>query len=167
MARDATTRLYDVDQHRTVLKRLFDKEKYDHAEIFFRARRGKLIELDRLYESLWATRLSGGTRSGVVSLVVTIEGDVVVEDKQSILRSPGSERRFILVSESEAKGEKAQKTKLEEMREVIGNGAKVIRVTGRIDGWRGKWPEVLKKPFSNSVRILVTGFETASEKDTP
>ena len=59
MARDATARLYDVDEDSVVFKKLQKTQKYDQGTISFRSRKGKLIDLDKLHESIWATRLSG------------------------------------------------------------------------------------------------------------
>ena len=104
MVRDATARLYDVDQHRTVLKRLtFENKKYELGEVVFQAKKGRSVDLEKLHESLWATRLSGGTRSGVLSLEVTVLGEVSVEEKQTMLRPPGSSPPFVLVGDPDAK----------------------------------------------------------------
>ena len=75
MARDATARLYDVDEDTVVFVKLQQKERYDQGTVTFRARSGKLIDLDKLHESIWATRLSGGTRSGfAVCPLIAISG---------------------------------------------------------------------------------------------
>ena len=58
------------------------------------------------------------------------------------------------------KPDEGAKTKFEEMREAIARGQKVIRVTGRVAGYRGKWPQVLNRPLATPPRILVTSFET-------
>ena len=49
MARDATARLYDVDEDSVVFKKLEKTEKYDQGTITFRARRGRLIDRDKLH----------------------------------------------------------------------------------------------------------------------
>jgi hypothetical protein len=170
VARDATSRLYDVDQHRIVFKRNFDKEKYDFGDIVFQAKKGRLIDLDKLRESIWATRLSGGTRSGVVSLLVTIEGDVRIEQEQLIVLPSGSSRKFVLAglpdakTEKGEKGEKSGKGKFEALRAAVAQGEKVIRVTGTVDGWKGKWPEALKKIRMTPPKIFVSGFEITKAK---
>ena len=76
MARDATARLYDVDAQSVVFNRLKLTDRYDQATITFRAKKDKLIDLEQLHESVWATRLSGGTSSGVVCLKITAVGQV-------------------------------------------------------------------------------------------
>ncbi|MEK6235650.1 MAG: hypothetical protein N2C14_13155, partial [Planctomycetales bacterium] len=67
-----------MDEQSVTFKRLQQSKRYDHAIVTFRARKGGLIRLDKLHESVWATRLSRGTRSGLVRLDVTAVGKVVV-----------------------------------------------------------------------------------------
>ena len=47
------------------------------GEITFRAREGRLVDLDKLHESIWATRLSGGTGMALNWLDVTAVGEVI------------------------------------------------------------------------------------------
>ena len=96
MARDATARLYDVDAETISFKRFNKTGKYDTGTVTFRAKTGKLIDLDKLHESVWATRLSGGTSSGLVSLEVTVAGTIVVADKETTLKVTGAEPEFVL-----------------------------------------------------------------------
>ena len=96
MAVDATARLYDVDEDSVVFKKLDRSKKYDQGVLTFRARKGKLIDLDKLHESIWATRLSGGTRSGLVSLEVVAVGKLVKTQDGAVLRVDGSKREFLL-----------------------------------------------------------------------
>ena len=76
MAREAIARLYDVDEDTVVFKKLNKTDQYDQGVVTFRARKGKLIDLEKLHESIWASRLSGGTRSGLVSLEVVAIGEI-------------------------------------------------------------------------------------------
>ena len=155
MACDATARLYDVDEDSVVFKRLQTTESYDQGTIAFRARKGKLIDLDKLHESIWATRLSGGTRSGLVRLEVTVIGEVVETEDGTLLQVAGSDARFTL-----------RESRSEEHAEVFGQlktardgTSNIVRVTGRIDDYRGNWPSVLRKQPARPRRIRVTSFE--------
>ncbi len=159
MARDATARLYDVHKDSVVLKKLSQQEKYDQGTITFRARKGRLIDLDKLHESIWATRLSGGTRSGLVSLGVTIVGEVVLDGGRAIMKVAGSKARFILGSDPEDGREEV----FEKLQAAARDGRKVVQVTGRLDGWAGRWPDVLRRLPPKPRRILVTSFETATK----
>ena len=152
MACDATTRLYDVDEDAVVFKKLQKTARYDQGTITFRARKGKLIDLDKLHESIWATRLSGGTRSGLVSLEVTVIGELSVAEGKHVLIVSGSDKTFVLVKHSDGKHAGA-----------FGNlqaGAnKRVKLTGIIDNYVGRWPSLLKTLPINPRRILVTGVE--------
>ena len=165
MAREATARLYDVDADTIAFKRLSQSGKYDTGTVTFRAKKGKLIDLDKLHESVWATRLSGGTSSGLVSLEVTVAGTIVVGDKETTLKVVDAEPEFVLVQNPEADFKNA----FNELRAALERGEKVTSVSGRLDGWSGRWPEMLKKLPAKPRRILVTRFEVPqnSEKKDP
>ena len=94
MARDATARLYDVDDDSVTYKKPRKRGKYDQGTITFRAKKGRLVSLDKLHESIWATRLSGGTRSGLVSLDVTAVGEVMVRGNKTLLSVDGADEYF-------------------------------------------------------------------------
>ena len=79
MARDATARLYDVDEDKVTLS-------IPLGIITFEAKQGKLVALDKLHESIWATRLSGGTGMHLNWMEVTAQGEVMVEGKQTFLK---------------------------------------------------------------------------------
>ena len=163
MVREAATRLYDVDRNSVVNKRLTETGKYDTGTVTIRPKPGKLIDLDQLHESIWATRLSGGTHSGLVSLEVTAAGDTVAGEKEPILKVTGSDAHFVLGKHPDDKHQAA----FDELRSALERGDKVVSVSGRVDGWAGHWPDVLRKLPPKPRRILVTEFETAKEKRQP
>ncbi len=164
MARDATARLYDVDDDSVVYKRPMQLGKYDHGTIGFRAKKGKLIDLDKLHESIWATRLSGGTRSGLVYLDVTAVGKVTINGNQTTLNVTGTNRRFVLIENPDNKSTAGEKTSLERLQDAINRGDSLVNVTGRLDGWNGRWPGVLSKKPAKPRRIMVTRFEITKKK---
>jgi hypothetical protein len=153
VACDATARLYDVDEDSVVFKKLQRTEKYDQGTITFRARKGRLIDLDKLHESIWATRLSGGTRSGLVTLEVTAIGHVVASKDKTVLRVAGSEAEFLLGRNPDAKHTAVFGPLKKMPRE------NVVKLTGRIDNYTGRWPKVLASMPENPRRILVASFE--------
>ncbi len=163
MARDATARLYDVDAETIAFKRLNNTGKYDTGTVTFRAKPGKLIDLDKLHESVWATRLSGGTSSGLVSLEVTVAGTIVVGEKETTLKVAGAEPEFVLTQNQEADFKNA----FAELKAALERGEKVTSVSGRLDGWSGRWPEMLKKLPPKPRRILVTRFEVTKNSEKP
>ena len=158
MACDATARLYDVDENLVVFKKLQKTKRYDQGTITFHARNGRLIDLDKLHESIWATRLSGGTRSGLVSLEVTAIGQVVVTTDGTVLKVANSDSQFVLAESPEEK----HAALLGKLQAEAGTNA-LVRVTGRIDNYAGRWPEVLRNRPTNPRRILVTAFEVAKK----
>ena len=155
MARDATARQYDVDA---------DGVKLDlkTGEITFRAKKGRLVDIDKLHESIWGTRLSGGTGMAVNWLDVTAVGKVVVEKDRIVLNVAGSDDTFVL--KEDAKAIKDKKTALARLREAVAGGQNVLSVTGRVDGWKGHFPPFLKKPLKKPLIILVKEFEVVKKE---
>ncbi len=162
MARDATARLYDVDEDTVVFKKLEQTKKYDQGRVTFQARKGKLIDLDKLHESIFASRLSDGTRSGLVSLVVTVKGAVDANDGELVVKVAGSSSHFVLGKHPEEEHSSA----FDDLQSALSRTHQIVSVTGQIDGWMGRWPKLLPK-LQKSVkprRILVTAFETADSR---
>jgi hypothetical protein len=148
-----------VNEDLVVFKRLQQSDRYDHATITLPVRPGKLIDLDQLFESVWATRLSGGTRSGLVSLEVTAVGEVVAGDEQTVLKVAGAEAEFVLAKNPD----KGSEGVFDDLRAALGRGERVTQVTGRLDGWSGRWPTFLRELPPKPRRILVSSFETAKK----
>jgi hypothetical protein len=159
MARDAITRQYDVEKNRVTLTCADGKDSYRPGLITFHAKHGKSIDLTKIRESIAATRLSDGTAMSVEYLEITALGAVEANDKELLLTVSLSEQQFTLVEAPTAKG-MAQK-----LRDAIGRGEKVTGVTGRVQGWNGRFPEVLrslaKAPAIQT--LLVIDFEVAKK----
>jgi hypothetical protein len=138
MACDAIARQYDVDADSTKLIHPKDqKGGYQLGTIEFAAKKGKSIDLDRMRESIAATRLSGGTNMGMDYLEITAKGEVIERDKELVLKVSGTGQELVLSEEPTAKGG------LQRLREAVARGDKVTAVTGRVPGWTGKFPVVL------------------------
>src|SRR6516164_7294278 len=104
MARDATSRQYDVDADATKLNAFKGQRgSYQIGTIEFFAKKGKSIDLDKLCESITATRLSGGTNMRVDYLEITAKGEVVERDKELVLKVSSTGQEFLLSEESTAK----------------------------------------------------------------
>ena len=97
-------------------------------------------------------------------LEVTVVGAVVVDEKQTIVRVTGSRDYFVLTNDPKAKRNDGEKSAFAKMHDVVASGKNVINVTGRLDGWRGLWPKVLKELPPKPRRLILTAFETASAK---
>jgi hypothetical protein len=149
VARDATARQYDVDA---------DAVKLDQktGEITFQARKGRLVSLDKLHESIWATRLSGSTGMAMNWIDVTAVGQVVAEKDRIILKVKGSDDYFVLKEDPKTKI--GDQTAFAKLREALDRGKKFDSVTGRVEGWGGHFPKFLKELPPKPRVILVKSF---------
>jgi hypothetical protein len=157
MARDAIARQYDVDADSIKLNR-FEGEMgdYQRGTIEFFAKKGKSIDLDKLDESIAATRLSGGTNMSVDYLEITARGEVTERDKELVLKVSGTGQELVLGEAPTAKGG------LQRLREAVARGEKVSTVTGRVPGWNGRFPVALaawaKAPDAEKRKLAVVDF---------
>jgi hypothetical protein len=173
--RDTIARQSDVDKSSMKYEVEPGSGRYRIGTITFFAKKGKSIDLEKIHESIKGTRLSGGTRSAINYLEITVEGTVVEVDKKMLLRVTGTMHQFGLSDDPKAKPE--AKTPLQRLREALAKGEKVVTVTGRVEGWSGPWPVVLRelpgapakgskedKPSSKKKALLVvTDFQMAKE----
>jgi len=150
VARDATARLYDVDASSVKM----DKKE---GTIIFRAKKGKLVDLDKLHESVRATRLGDSTGMALKWLDVTVQGEVSAADREIRVKVPGSEHDFLL----EDADKEAERGPFDRLKEALARGEKVVSVTGRVDGWNGNWTQFLRKLPGQPRRIVVKDFQTA------
>jgi len=159
MARDAIARQYDVERNAVTLVPEPVKGNYCPGTIAFQAKKGRSIDLEKLRESIAATRLSGGTKMSVDWLEITALGEVVARGEELLLKVSGCGQELVLGENPEAK------TVMQRLREAQARGTKVTRVTGRVHGWTGRFPDVLRAlaPDAAGVRkrtlLLVTDFE--------
>src|SRR5438067_123202 len=140
MAADAVARQYDVDKNSVKLVCETEKGSYRPGTITFFPKKGKTIDLRKMEESLRATRLSGGTSMFVDNLEITAGGAVAVDADAAVLKVSGTAQEFVLKEASPKDGAKASLLRL---REALASGAKVVSVTGRVEGWSGRFPLVL------------------------
>ena len=138
MARDAIARQYDVDADSIILQPIEPKVSYQRGTIEFAPKKGKSIDLDKISESITATRLSGGTKMSIDYLEITAKGEVVEREKELVLKVSGMGQELVLTAEPTARGD------LQRLREAVARGDKVSTVTGRVPGWSGRFPEVLR-----------------------
>ena len=146
--RDATARLYDVDEDRVTID-------IPRGIVTFVAKKNRLVDLDKLHESIWATRLSGKTGMRLHWLEVAAIGQVVIEGKQVCLKVAGSKKVFVL---GEGGDTKKGGSFLARLRKLAGTGTKV-RVSGRLAGWNGPFPQLLSSKPDRTRRIDVNKLE--------
>jgi alpha-D-ribose 1-methylphosphonate 5-triphosphate synthase subunit PhnG len=138
MARDAIARQYDVEKNKVVLTCDTDKGGYRPGTIRFEAKQSKSIDLDKLRESIAATRLSGGTDMGMDYLEITATGTVAMRNKELVLKVGGTGEEFVLGEAPVAKDAVVR------LRDAVARGERVTSVIGRVPSWNGKFPAVLK-----------------------
>jgi len=155
VARDATARQYDVDKNSVKLYCEPGPGDYRPGTITFNAKKGKSIDLDKMRESIAATRLSGGTNMRVDYLEITATGAVTAGNKDVVLAVSGTGQEFMLGEDPEAK--KAEATPLARLREALRRGDTVVSVSGRVQGWNGKFPAVLRALAAEKARSDTTG----------
>jgi hypothetical protein len=156
MARDAISRQYDVDKNSMTLTCEPGKGSYLAGLIAFQAKKGKSIDLDKIRASLMATRLSGGTNMRVEYLEISANGAAETQGKELLFTVSGTGQVFVL-------GENpATKAMLQKLREAVERGEKVTMVSGRVSGWTGRFPDVLRALGNATAmpQLLVTDFQT-------
>ena len=158
MARDAIARQYDVDADSIlILTPPGQKGDYQLGTIKFAPKKGRSIDLDKMCESITATRLSGGTNMHVDNLEITAKGQVFERDKELVLKVSGTGQELVLGEEPSVKDG------LQRLREAVARGDKVSTVTGRVPGWTGGFPRVLaawaKVPDAQKRKLAVVDFE--------
>ena len=171
--RETTARQSDVDAKSV---KLIAQEgatgDYQPGTVTFSARKGKSIDLAKLRAGLQATRLGKRTSSRVTYLEITATGQVVVASKELQMNVSGTTQQFLIGEDPKAGSKEGEKTALRRLREAADRGEKVISVTGRVQGWNGVFPAVLKALAEEEAKepgkrkpplLLVTGFEVAKE----
>ena len=88
-------------------------------------------------------------------------GEVVLDAKTPLLKVSGTAQAFVL---KDAPSKAGVKSPLERLRAAVASGDKVVSVTGRVEGWNGRFPVVLsalaKRPPDVPGVLFVTDFET-------
>ena len=162
MAADAIARQYDVDKNRLTLVCETESGNYRPGTITFFPKPGKSLDLRKMEESLRATRLSGGTSMSMSYLEITVLGELIVKDDAVQLKGAGTAQQFLL---KQAKDDK--NGSFNRLREVAAAGAKIVSVTGHVDGWSGRFPLVLsalaKRSTDEPMVLVVADFEISKK----
>ena len=165
--RDTIARRSDVDKDSIKYEVEPGNEKYRKGTATFAAKKGQSIDLKGLHADLKGTRLGGGTRSEVIYLEITAAGELTAGDKNTLLKVSGAAQQFVLGDDPKAKPEADKKTAYQRLQEAVKKGEKIVNVTGRVEGWSGRWPDALRelpKYFAEDGKkpqLLVTDFELA------
>jgi hypothetical protein len=157
----AIARLDDVDKDSVKVEKTFGSE----GPLAFSAAKGKSLDLEKIYEALKATRLP---RSGskLIYLEITALGEVTVSDKVTLLKVSGTTQQFALGEDPDGELQGPEKGAFQRLQQSLVKGEKVVSVTGRVHGWSGHFPDVLKaeKPAVKKPPLLiVTDFQTLKQ----
>jgi hypothetical protein len=171
VVRDATARQSDVDDKSV---KLIAEEgatgSYQPGTVVFSAKKGKSIDLVKLRADLQATRLGKRTSSRVTYLEITATGQVVAADKELRLNVAGTAQVFLLWEDPKDRPKEAEKSAFRRLARAVERGEKVVSVTGRVRGWSGVFPAVLKELAEEQAKepgkrgpslLSVTDFEVA------
>lgn len=135
---------------------------YRPGKITFEAKKGKSINLGKIQEALTATRLSGSTNMRVYYLEITVRGNTFLRNGEPMLRVSGTEQEFELAADDRD----LEKPLLD----AAGRSA-TVTVVGRVDGWNGRFPVVLKtlaKRYGTDgkkpILLVITSLETVDKE---
>jgi hypothetical protein len=170
--RDTIARRSDVDKDSIKYEVEPGTNRYRNGTIRFAAKQGQSIDLKGLHANLKATRLGGRTNSGVNHLEITVAGELVAGEKETVLKVTGTAQQFVLAEDPKAAPKEGKKTAHQRLQEALKKGDKIASVTGRVQGWSGRWPDVLraleaeekKDPDKRKPPLLfVSDFQVAKE----
>ena len=164
--RDTIARQSDVEKSSVKMEIEPGSHKYRIGIINFAAKKGESIDLDKLRDSIRATRLGGRTNSGVNYLEITAEGELAAGEKEMLLKVRGREQRFLLSDDPAARRKEGEKTPYERLMDALAKGKKIASVTGRLPGWSGRWPDVLSKLAEEARQDAGEPDKVASKKLT-
>jgi hypothetical protein len=147
VARDAIARQYDVDKNRM---------QQNKTIITFFAKKGKSVDLAKMFASLRATRMGdvGETGNHLRSLDLTVRGELVSGDRGPLLKVTGTTQQMVLSGEPAV---------VKQLRAAAAGGPGTVTVTGRVQGWAGHFPKFLGKPMPAPPTLLVTELQTGKK----
>ena len=125
-----------MEDHSVALTCETEEGEYRPGKITFEAKRGRSINLGEIQKAITATRLSGNTNMRVSYLEIVVRGDLILRNQEPSLLVSGVEQVF----ELEADDRILEKR----LREVAAGSADAVTVVGRVDGWSGRFPVVLR-----------------------
>jgi len=131
-----------------------DKEK---STLTFRPKPGKSLGPSAIHAALKPTRLGKNAGSVLSYFRLTAVGPITGE-KELRLKVRGTDLEFVLAEDSEAKPDKEGRTLLQHLRSELAKGPGDVQVTGYLDGWKGRFPEVLKKEVPKVPVLQVIDF---------
>jgi hypothetical protein len=136
----------------------------DKSTLTFRPKPGKSLDPGAIHAALKATRLGKSAGSVLSYFRLTAVGSITGE-KELRLRVRGTDLEFVLADPPEAQPDKEGQTLLQHLRRQLAKGHGDMEVTGYLDGWKGRFPEVLKNEVPRVPVLQVIDFRTANSQD--
>ena len=137
--------------------------KYRPGQITFEAKQGRSINLGKIQEAIAATRLSGHTNMRVNHLEIVVRGNLVLRNQDTSLLVSGVEQELILEADDRILEQR--------LREAAAQSEEAVTVVGRVEGWSGRFPVVLRTlqrrygaGSKTPMLLVITSLEHA-EKD--
>jgi hypothetical protein len=131
-----------------------DREK---STLTFRPKPGKSLDPRAIHAALKPTRLGKSAGSVLSYFRLTAVGPITGE-KELRLKVRGTDLEFVLAEAPGAKPDKGGRTLLQHLRSELAKGPSDVQVTGYLDGWKGRFPEVLKKEVPKAPVLQVIDF---------
>jgi hypothetical protein len=131
-----------------------DREK---STLTFRPKPGQSLDPRAIRAALKLTRL-GKNAGSVLSYFRLTAGGPISGEKELRLRVRGTDLEFVLAETPEAKPDKGGRTLLQHLRSEVARSHGDMEVTGYLDGWKGRFPEVLKKEVPKVPVLQVIDF---------
>jgi len=131
----------------------------DKSTLTFRPIPGKSLDPRAIHAALKPTRLGNNAGSVLSYFRLTAVGPITGE-KELRLRVRGTNLEFVLAETPEAKPDKGGRTLLERLRGELAKGHGEMEVTGYLDGWKGRFPEVLKNEVPKVPVLQLIDFRT-------
>jgi hypothetical protein len=132
---------------------------WGESHLTFRPKPGKSLDPGAIRAALKPTRLGKNAGSVLSYFRLTAVGPVTGE-KELRLRVRGTNLEFVLAETPEAKPDKGGRTLLQHLRSELAKGRGDMEVTGYLDGWKGRFPEVLKTEVPTVPVLQVINFRT-------
>ena len=152
-----------MDKDSVTLSCETDEGKYRPGKIEFRAKKGRSINLGRIQEAITATRLSGNTNMRVDYLKIAVRGKLIFRDKEPVLLVSGANQEFELAADDRELEKR--------LMQMMGPSATAVTVVGRVDGWNGRFPVVLRtlaKRYGTDgktpILLVITSLETSKKE---
>jgi len=143
-----------------------DKIKIDgeKSTLTFRPKPGKSLDPSAIHAALKPTRLGKNAGSVLSYFRLTAVGSITGE-KELRLKVRGTDLEFVLTETQEAKPDQGGRTLLQHLRGELAKGHGDMEVTGYLDGWKGRFPEVLKKEVHKVPVLQVIEFRARKQPE--